>query len=251
MQAEETIHDNAVHVTDQNDPSQTKPSQLDTGGYDPLATHTPRLSMSVFDMPDWFLSAFQQTGGENTGLSGAMSRSMAGTGEDQSLSFNNFSSLQIDRASPNDIRAFGYPPGNAYVRGIPKSVTEEHYELYLDHFHHRWPIIHVPSFEKGDDPYVLSASVEMIGAWLHGSCESKMVALTLHDRLTNHIFQRMVCTHIRSLVDIRLSVKYQKPAYTERYKPWPIALYQATLLNIIFGLYCGVSRSTLLYMYIN
>jgi len=80
-----------------------------------------------------------------------------------------------------------------YVHDIPDSITKEYYELYLDQFHHRWPIIHIPTVEKGGNPYVLSASIEMIGAWLAGTCESKNLSLTLHDRLTNHIFQRMVC----------------------------------------------------------
>jgi hypothetical protein len=192
---EERPSDNASRLTDQSNAFHTKDSQMDTDCYNQIAVpQTPRLSMSMFDMPDWFMSAFQQNGVERADFSGNTSRSMTGDTRELPLSFDNVSSLQNGKASPNNTRSWGYPPGTAYVRSIPKSVTKEHYELYLDYFHHRWPIIHVPSFEKGYDPYILSAAVDMIGSWLQGSCESKMVALTLHDRLTNHIFQRMVCT---------------------------------------------------------
>ncbi len=72
-------------------------------------------------------------------------------------------------------------------------VREDYFELYRMHFHHRWPIIHLPSFNQGDDPYVLTACVDMIGAWLQGGCQARLVALTLHDRLMKHIVQRLVC----------------------------------------------------------
>ena len=37
-----------------------------------------------------------------------------------------------------------------------------------------------------------------------------------------------------------ISPQFQRPPYQNRYKPWPIALYQAAMLNVIFGIYCGV-----------
>jgi hypothetical protein len=40
-----------------------------------------------------------------------------------------------------------------------------------------------------------------------------------------------------------LHVKYQKPSYADRYKPWPMPFYQAALLNIIFAFYFGASHS--------
>lgn len=120
------------------------------------------------------------------------------------------------------------------TRSIPDAVTKEYYELYLAHFHHRWPILHVPTFEKGEEPYVLKASVESIGAWLYDTPQSIGKGVTLHDRLANHIFQKL----------------YQRPPFQDRYKNWPMPLYQAALLNILLGIYCGkdelVSRAVLL-----
>jgi hypothetical protein len=75
---------------------------------------------------------------------------------------------------------------------IPKSFSSLHLKLYFTHFHHHWPILHASMFDENDDPYVLTASVSMIGAWLEGTTESRKVATTLHDRLMNHVLQRLV-----------------------------------------------------------
>jgi hypothetical protein len=197
MQDAQTVeqhHDSASRLIDQNNPRNTTNSETGAMGYDAsLDTPTPRLPMSVFDVPDLFMSAFERRDFEMQEPPGNTTRQMAESAKEGLSSFENISSFS-GNTFPRSMGAWGYQPGNTPVRSIPKSITKEHYELYLDHFHHRWPIIHIPSFEKGDAPYMLTASVEMIGAWLQGSSPSKMVALTLHDRLANHIFQRMVCT---------------------------------------------------------
>lgn len=186
--------DGASRLMDQNNPRNITNVQTRVLGYDDsLVPPTPRLPMSVFDVPDLFMSAFEQRNFQTQESPGDTARQMAGTAREDLPNIESVSSLN-EKTFPRSIGAWGYPPGDTPVRSIPKSVTKEHYELYLNQFHHRWPIIHIPSFEKGDDPYVLTASVEMIGAWLQGSCPSKMAALTLHDRLTYHIFQQMVCT---------------------------------------------------------
>jgi hypothetical protein len=186
--------DESSNLRDQNNSHNTENGQTTARGYNaPLTSHTPSLHMSGFDVPEWFISAFERRDFEMHKPSGDLTLKTTSPAKDGLPDIENISSFN-EKNFPRSMGHWGYPPGNTPVRSIPKSITKERYELYLDNFHHRWPIIHIPSFEKGDDPYVLTASVEMIGAWLHGSCESKMVALTLHDRLTNHIFQRMVCT---------------------------------------------------------
>jgi hypothetical protein len=185
--------DESSNLRDQNSSHNIKNGQTTAGGYNTsLTSHTPNSHISVFDMPEWFVSAFERRDFEMHKPSGDLTLQTTSPAKDGLLDIENISSFN-EKNFPPSMGHWGYPPGNTPVRSIPKSVTKERYELYLDNFHHRWPIIHIPSFEKGDDPYVLTASVEMIGAWLHGSSESKIVALTLHDRLTNHIFQRMVC----------------------------------------------------------
>lgn len=73
-----------------------------------------------------------------------------------------------------------------------RTLSTAHSKLYFKHFHHRWPILHAPTFDEDSDPFVITASVSMIGAWLEGSKESKDLALTIHDRLMNHALQKLV-----------------------------------------------------------
>jgi len=192
-QADEQHHGGASRFIDQNNSRNITNSQTRAMGYDAsLVPPTPSLPVPVLDVPELFMSGFEQRDFEMQESSGDTTPQMVRPAKDGLINLENTSSFSD--TFPRSMAAWRYKLGNTPVRPIPTSVTKEHYELYVDHFHYRWPIIHVPSFDKGDDPYVLSASVEMIGAWLQGSGSSKMVALTLHDRLTNHIFQRMVCT---------------------------------------------------------
>ena len=192
-QCVEQHRESASRLIDQNNTRNTTENRARAMSYDAsIIPPSPRLPMSVFDVPELFLSTFERRDFEMQESPGDTSRQMAGSGKEDIPNLGNVSTFS-ENIFPRSMGAWGYPPGNTPIRSIPNSVTKEHYELYLDNFHHRWPIIHIPSFEKGDDPYMLTASVEMIGAWLQGSCPSKAVALTLHDRLANHIFQRMVC----------------------------------------------------------
>lgn len=189
----EQNHDNGSQLGGQSNPSHTSDSQLNNATDVPT---TPNLSTPVFDISELFMSAIDQPGIDRTELSADMFWPMEGSTRGDLMNIDSTISSHNDKPSSSMMRAWGYPQVMAYVRSIPKSVTEERYELYLNCFHHRWPIIHIPSFEKEDNASALSASVEMIGAWLDGSHSSKSLALTLHGRLTNHIFQRMVFLHL-------------------------------------------------------
>jgi hypothetical protein len=192
-QTNEQHHDGASCLIDQNNSRNITNSQTRAMGSDAsLVPPAPSLPIPVFDVPELFVSGFEQHDFEMQEPSGDTAPQTVRPAKDDLIILE--STPSFSDTFPRSMAAWGYPPGNTPVRSIPKSITKEHYELYIDHFHYRWPIIHIPHFDKGDNPYVLTASVEMIGAWLQGSCSSRMVALTLHDRLTNHIFQRMVCT---------------------------------------------------------
>ncbi len=184
--------DESEGLRNMNEARHTADGQTGAVGYDDsLTSPGPRLRQSAFDVQQLFRPPLQRPDFEMREPSGNISAEMIRPAKVDLLNLENVTSSN-ENTFPRSMGPWGYPPGNTPVRSIPKSVTKEHYELYLDHFHHRWPVVHIPSFEKEDVPYLLTASVEMIGAWLQGSCESKSVALTLHDRLTNHILNRMV-----------------------------------------------------------
>lgn len=75
---------------------------------------------------------------------------------------------------------------------LPESETKKYLDLYFTHFHHRWPIIHAPTFESENAPQVLLSCVIMIGACIHGTSDSKEVAMNLHTRVIDWIFPRLV-----------------------------------------------------------
>ena len=73
------------------------------------------------------------------------------------------------------------------------SETVKFMKLYFTHFHHRWPILHAPTFEAETAPPVLLWAVTMIGACIHGTTDSKELAMNFHTRVDDYILPRLVC----------------------------------------------------------
>jgi len=74
---------------------------------------------------------------------------------------------------------------------VPEELAQKYTALYFAHFHHRWTIIHAPTYEA-DGLTVLTSSIAMIGAWLDGTPESKESAIKMHNNLTDQISERLV-----------------------------------------------------------
>ncbi|ORY55707.1 uncharacterized protein BCR38DRAFT_452225 [Pseudomassariella vexata] len=94
--------------------------------------------------------------------------------------------------------------------------------LYFERFHPHWLILHAPSFDIETESLAVSASIVMIASWLEGSEDSMDLALATHNLLVDRFF-----------------VEMSNPGANVRGKAWPIKLYEAVLLNVIFGLYAG------------
>ena len=84
-------------------------------------------------------------------------------------------------------------PDGEHWPSIPEPQKTKFRDLYLTHFHHRWPLIHVPTFEMNMPPPVLQSCVAMIGAYIHGTSESKELAMGLHTSVIEYLFPRLVC----------------------------------------------------------
>ncbi|KAI9649185.1 hypothetical protein NHQ30_001753 [Ciborinia camelliae] len=113
-----------------------------------------------------------------------------------------------------------------HLCSLTKQTVDRYRALYFTHFHDRWPIIHSPSYEGDEEaPELLLPSILMIGGWIDGTVSSRDWALEVHHNLVEHILPRLCQPNV---ID----------AMTQ---PLPIVLYQCTLLNIIFGSYCGRS----------
>lgn len=76
---------------------------------------------------------------------------------------------------------------------LPESKIAKYSELYFTHFHHRWPVIHAPIFDAETAAPALLSCVTMIGACIHGTSDSKEFAMSLHARVNDYIFARLVC----------------------------------------------------------
>lgn len=92
------------------------------------------------------------------------------------------------------------PVTPASVSSTEKAETKEerhNSELYTQEFfrsfHHRWTLIHRPTYEVTSSDTPLVASVRMIGAWLIGTVESKKVAWTIHEKCMIEILPKLVC----------------------------------------------------------
>ncbi|KAK9319149.1 hypothetical protein V1517DRAFT_61441 [Lipomyces orientalis] len=108
-------------------------------------------------------------------------------------------------------------------------------ETYFKDFHLRWPIFNAPTFDVKIVSLPLAASVCVIGAWLQNSAEwtERFCALRVHEILLQLL--------LHNLID---------PESMLEGEAWPIELFQAVLLTLIFSLYrtdkSTLSRATLL-----
>lgn len=133
------------------------------------------------------------------------------------------------------------PVNLANANKVVTEMDEENrlkYELYLEAFfrlfHHRWPLIHRPTYKETDGDSSLLSSIRMIGAWLVGTTESRKFALATHETCLEEF--------IPKLHQITCQDKFQLSLSS--------GMCQSALLNIIFSLYCGndkvISRSVIL-----
>lgn len=64
-------------------------------------------------------------------------------------------------------------------------------DSYYDSFHHRWSMIHRPSFDEAKNETPLIAAMKMMGAWLLGTQEDKEYAISVHERLVANLMLRL------------------------------------------------------------
>ncbi|OJJ42562.1 hypothetical protein ASPZODRAFT_20332 [Penicilliopsis zonata CBS 506.65] len=95
-------------------------------------------------------------------------------------------------------------------------------ETYFQCFHLRWPILNAPSFDLTTASLSLTASVCVIGTQLQKDSRSteRLWADQVHDLLLEQL--------LRALID---------PGLMPQGQAWPIDLFQAVLLTLVFSLY--------------
>ncbi|OAA51726.1 Transcription factor [Metarhizium rileyi] len=106
-------------------------------------------------------------------------------------------------------------------QAIPRSWLTARIESYLASFHQRWPILHAPSINELTDSVQLISLIVMIDSWLHGGVELKSTILQIHDCLVQQLQKEL------NQSDLDPS------------SPWPVELYQLSLLNVVFAFETG------------
>lgn len=112
-----------------------------------------------------------------------------------------WSSLRIQKDQPDPMHVEPKPrvsqpnsaSGDENLCPQPEGSTQKYLDAYFAYFHHRWTIIHAPTFDDKTHPPVVLSSMCMIGAWLSGAQDSRELAAAMHDRLVAHIIPRLVC----------------------------------------------------------
>ncbi|OAA72313.1 Zn(2)-C6 fungal-type DNA-binding domain protein [Cordyceps fumosorosea ARSEF 2679] len=96
------------------------------------------------------------------------------------------------------------------------------FQSYFGQFHETWPILHAPEAEDLLEHVPLAASIAIIGAWRQITDPAAMqMIFAIHQILMQYLFAQLT----RFTFDSG--------------QPWPIVLYQASLLNAIFAFEIG------------
>ncbi|KAL4894265.1 hypothetical protein BDV59DRAFT_207291 [Aspergillus ambiguus] len=109
--------------------------------------------------------------------------------------------------------------------------TDHFLELYFQLFHQHWPFVHRGSFNQKNETPLLVQSMVVIGMWVSDVPSAKSAAIDLHKTLEAAIYQQ------REKWDGSLAENVSSIC------TWPIPMYQAILLHIIFSLICNVPTS--------
>ncbi|KAL4928475.1 uncharacterized protein BDV17DRAFT_282030 [Aspergillus undulatus] len=99
-------------------------------------------------------------------------------------------------------------------------------KLYFEFFHPHWPFIHHPSFKinRSHETPLLVQSMVLIGMWVMKAPSTRSAAIDLHMTLRSAIHEQ------REKWDASIA------EYASAHCSWPLAMYQAILLHIIFSL---------------
>ncbi|UKZ91795.1 uncharacterized protein TrAFT101_006764 [Trichoderma asperellum] len=103
----------------------------------------------------------------------------------------------------------------------------------MRHFHDRWPILHIPTFEREVISIGLRSTVIMIGSWVQNETAGNSIVFEIHSNLVKTLLADLTETTV-------------DPAGV-----WPIRTLQSALLNVIFAFESGneklMKKARLLY----
>ncbi|KAL2062760.1 hypothetical protein VTL71DRAFT_5832 [Oculimacula yallundae] len=119
-------------------------------------------------------------------------------------------------------------------------TSTKYLDTYFKYFHHRWPIIHRPSFEGEGKNTIVMSSIKMVGAWLEGSSDSRRFAIMCRSIiLVMPAFEKNFAPLHEALVEQLLPRLCKITSQDRLQQSLSLDLCQSALLNIIFAFYFG------------
>ncbi|KAK1246545.1 hypothetical protein MKX08_000347 [Trichoderma sp. CBMAI-0020] len=119
---------------------------------------------------------------------------------------------------------------------LPEEIekwSSECLRAYITHFHDRWPILHIPTFEREVISIGLRSTAIMIGSWVRNETADNSLVYDIHSILVKNLLADLTETTVDAA------------------GVWPIRTLQSALLNVIFAFECGndklMKKGRLLY----
>ncbi|OOQ81546.1 transcription factor with C2H2 and Zn(2)-Cys(6) DNA binding protein [Penicillium brasilianum] len=130
--------------------------------------------------------------------------------------------------SPSDEQVFAATVDTEVLMEDRTAQTKHYVDLYFEHFHPHWPILHRATFSIPDEPPLLLQAVLMIGLWVSEKPSARQAAVDLHQKLGLWIREQRV--QWENLIPRKENGEEGPVSIC------PIATYQGILLYLIFSL---------------
>jgi hypothetical protein len=125
---------------------------------------------------------------------------------------------------------------------LPEEVekwSSECLRAYITHFHDRWPILHIPTFEREVISIGLRSTAIMIGSWIRNETADNSLVFEIHSILVKNLLADLVSRPLK-FVERQYTELLQTETTVDAAGVWPIRTLQSALLNVIFAFECGV-----------
>ncbi|KAL4885420.1 hypothetical protein BJY04DRAFT_230963 [Aspergillus karnatakaensis] len=118
-------------------------------------------------------------------------------------------------------------------------------QLYFKNFHPHWPIIHRGTFKSSNEFPLLVQSMVVIGMWVNGAPNTRTAAISLHQTINTAIYEQRVRYLLLLLRSSQSDSVFMQDQWdmsiagetiTRDTPSWPMPLYQAILLHVIFSI---------------
>jgi hypothetical protein len=121
------------------------------------------------------------------------------------LGLIDWASMKVQKASEDPAKSesgFELDDPTTLIRPtVSEEAEKAHLDSYFRYFHHRWPIVHRPSYMSSTHLQPLLCAMNMIGALESGNGRSKMYGMVMQDYLMHRMPPLLVNSHIPLFIE--------------------------------------------------